>query len=357
MPLALTRMRLLTAVFPDYVLRYPEQGPAGGFLYARHRNGKGEDVGGIVPRLTLEAIAKDRPAEEVVLVDRPEVATGRLRLSGAFSVEGFLPAVGKGAGRAEAESDFAERMREVLRLSPVFEAGEGRRIRLQRIRRPDPPSALGAEAEVAGRRVGIAFAPENEPIGEGLVREAAREAGRKGCRDLYLLGFAIDAAALERVRRAVRGGRRLFYVQASLDLLMGGVLKASRSSQLFWLSGSPEIRVRRRSAGDAAQWVVGLVGLSRWDPKTETFTLQKAEELPAWFLDTDYDGCCFRPNQAFFPRTGAWEGVRRALGMGAGARGTEGRTSLPFSPGEHRRIAVKTLDRWGTELLVVRALA
>ena len=359
MPLALTRMRLLTAVYPAHALRHPEQGPSGGFLYARRQNGRGEEIGGIVPRLTLEAVAKDRPPEELILVDRPETATGGPRLSGLFSVEGLLPAHAEGIGPSEGGGVFAARMREVLRRSPVFEAGEGRRIRLQRIREPDPSSVLGAEAEAAGERVGIAFGPEKEPIGEGLVRRAAREAGRKGCRDLFLVGFALDAAALERVRRGRggRGGLRLFYVQASLDLLMGGLLKSTRSSQIFWLSGLPEIRIRRRPGGEGTRWEVELAGLARFDPVRGFFALRKAEELPAWFLDTDYDGSCFCPDEAFFPRTEAWEALRGVFGERAGERGSDGRVSSPFLPGKHRRIAVKTLDERGTELLVVRALS
>ena len=35
--------------------------------------------------------------------------------------------------------------------------------------------------------------------------------------------------------------------------------------------------------------------------------------MPAWFLDTDYNGLCFHVCQAFFPRTGAWENLKKAL--------------------------------------------
>ena len=35
--------------------------------------------------------------------------------------------------------------------------------------------------------------------------------------------------------------------------------------------------------------------------------------MPAWFLDTDYNGLCFHVCQAFFPRTGAWDNLKKAL--------------------------------------------
>jgi len=72
-PLALERQRLLTATFDYYELKDPKRGPAGGFVYSRKQNRKGEEVGGIVPHVTLKSIANDEPPEEEVLVDRPEV--------------------------------------------------------------------------------------------------------------------------------------------------------------------------------------------------------------------------------------------------------------------------------------------
>ncbi len=60
-PLALTRQRLLTATYAYYDLRSRDMGPAGGFVYAQRRNRKGEEVGGIVPHVTLGSIANSEP--------------------------------------------------------------------------------------------------------------------------------------------------------------------------------------------------------------------------------------------------------------------------------------------------------
>lgn len=56
-PLALARQRLLTATLPYCQPKDAARGPAGGFVYARKRNKKGEEVGGIVPHVTLKSIA------------------------------------------------------------------------------------------------------------------------------------------------------------------------------------------------------------------------------------------------------------------------------------------------------------
>ena len=71
-PLALARQRLLTATFPVLRTEGPQAGPAGGFVYKRKQNRKGEEVGGLVPHITLKSIANDEPPAMEVLVDRPE---------------------------------------------------------------------------------------------------------------------------------------------------------------------------------------------------------------------------------------------------------------------------------------------
>ena len=81
--------------------------------------------------------------------------------------------------------------------------------------------------------------------------------------------------------------------------------------------------------------------------------------MPAWFLDTDYNGLCFHVSQAFFPRTAAWDDLRRAL---RGAYDDSvwdhlaGTTSAPFEAGDHGQVAVKVIDDRGNELLVVKSL-
>ena len=64
--------------------------------------------------------------------------------------------------------------------------------------------------------------------------------------------------------------------------------------------------------------------------------------------------------QAFFPRTSAWEGLKRSLrgefddGVSAHLSGT---VSAPFEAGEHDQIGVKVVDDRGNELMVVRRLS
>src|SRR5262249_8872788 len=65
-PLALARQRLLPPTFPYYELKDEAIGPASGFVYKRKQNKKGEEVGGIVPQITLKSIANNEPPQEKV---------------------------------------------------------------------------------------------------------------------------------------------------------------------------------------------------------------------------------------------------------------------------------------------------
>jgi adenine-specific DNA-methyltransferase len=84
-----------------------------------------------------------------------------------------------------------------------------------------------------------------------------------------------------------------------------------------------------------------------------------ANDVPAWFLDTDYNDLCFHVSQAFFPRTSAWEGLKKALKGNYEESVWDhlaGTTSAPFEAGDHGRIAVKVIDDRGNELMVVKNL-
>lgn len=126
-PLALARQRLLTATFPWYRLRDEESGPSSGFTYARRQNRKGEEVGGIVPHVTLKSIANSEPPAEEILVDRPVEDNGTTRVTGPFVVEACLPtprslemAETPASEISDEPGDHIARMIEVLRKSPTF---------------------------------------------------------------------------------------------------------------------------------------------------------------------------------------------------------------------------------------------
>ena len=106
------------------------------------------------------------------------------------------------------------------------------------------------------------------------------------------------------------------YVQATPDLMMGDVLKTMRSSQIFSVCGLPEVSidpVKPDNKDEPVRYQVRLLGLDTFDPTTMQPDHRAGDDVPAWFLDTDYNDLWFHVSQAFFPRTSAWEGLRKAL--------------------------------------------
>lgn len=368
-PLALARQRLLTASFPWYQLKDETRGPVGGFVYKRKQNKRGEEVGGIVPHITLKSIANNEPPAEEVLVDRPEESRGIVRVCGPFTVEATIPTPvdyeGDGeedsrVGSTEEYGDFVARMIEVLRRSPVLRLDGGKSVTLKNVRPPAKSMSLSAEAIIPNgveKPVAFVFGPEHGAVSSKLVSNAAREAYQKSYAHLYVIGFAIQPDARKFVEACdTVGGIPATYVQATPDLMMGDLLKNMRSSHIFSVCGLPEVAVRKEKDGKVS---VELLGLDVFDPVTMETQHRAGDDVPAWFLDTDYNGLVFKVRQAFFPRTSAWDNLKKELKAEFDDSVWEhlsGTTSEPFLPGEHRTVAVKVIDDRGNELLVVKDL-
>jgi adenine-specific DNA-methyltransferase len=369
-PLALTRQRLLTATFPYYELQDAERGPAGGFVYKRRQNSKGQEVGGIVPHVTLKSIANDEPPAEEVLVDRPEVEKSITRVTGPYVVEATIPTPvdfnGDGVEDSGVSDDagYVDRMLDALTRNPLIQL-PGRPISLRHIRQPARTLTLSAEAALEGddAPVAIVFGPENGAVSEKLVYEAAREAHMKHYEQLIVIGFAIEPNARTLVDKIeAQIGIPATYVQATPDLVMGDLLKTMRSSQLFSVAGLPDVAIRKvdpEEKGGPQRFEVELLGLDTFDPTTMESEHRKGDDVPAWFLDTSWNGLSFHVSQAFFPRTSAWANLKKALKTEFDESVWDhlsGTTSAPFAEGATREIAVKVIDDRGNELLVVKSL-
>lgn len=371
-PLALARQRLLTATFPFYQLADEGHGPTAGLVFKRKVNKRGEEVGGVIPQLGLSSIANEEPPEEVILVDRPEEVSGVVRVTGPFAVEATIPTPldwedksesSSPTTESEAHASFTDRMLEVLRKSPVLRLDGKKSVTLKNLRLPTKTLSLSAEAVVVNGKdkpVALVFGPENGAVSEKLVFEAAKEATAKNYATLYVIGFAIQPnarALVEKCESVV--GIQAIYIQATPDLMMGDLLKNMRSSQIFSVCGLPEIKVHVKKEGREIRYQVELLGFDVFDPVTMDVAHRKGDDVPAWFLDTDYNDLCFHVGQAFFPRTGAWDSLKQALKADYGEKVWDhlaGTTSAPFEAGEHQQIAVKVIDDRGNELLVVKDL-
>lgn len=368
-PLALARQRLLTATFPYYELKTPQAGPAGGFVYQRKQNRKGEEVGGLVPHITLKSIANDEPPAMEVLVDRPEEVSGVTRVTGPFVVEATIAPVQplESAGEDTAVdgdvSTHLQRMTEVLRQSKTLRLPGNRELTLASVRRTVDTEYIHAEAREGDKRVAIVFGPPDGAISSSLVYEAGREAHYLKYERLYFFGFAVEPNA----RAMIEDERKLripaAYVAVTPDVAMSDLLKTTRSSEIFSVTGLPDVSVRRaKKKGPEGQALheVELKGLDLFDPQSMDTESVGGEHVPCWMLDSDYDGMSFYATQVFFPRTGAWDNLQRSLkatfddSVWTHLAGT---VSEPFALGERRRVAVKVIDERGNELMRVLDVA
>ena len=373
-PLALARQRLLTATFPYFELKDPKMGPVGGFIYKRRQNRKGEEVGGLVPHIMLKSIANDEAPLMEVLVDRPEELGDVTRVSGPFVLEATIaPAQSldyptANAAPAITGSDdpatHIERMTQLLRQSKTLQLPDNQSISLDGIRRLSDVEYLHAEAvQPDGKhRIAIAFGPEDGAITSDLVYNAASEAFFLKYAKLYFFGFAIQAKARELLEDRRKLRIPCFYIAVTPDVAMSDLLKTSRSSEIFSVTGLPDFELKatgkKNDSGDS-MYQATLAGLDVFDPSTLKQDSIPGELVPAWMLDTDYDGMSFHATQVFFPKTSAWDNLQKSLkatfddSVWAHLAGT---TSEPFVLGDKRRVAVKVIDERGNELMRVREI-
>ncbi|RYU60899.1 site-specific DNA-methyltransferase [Methylolobus aquaticus] len=368
-PLALARQRLLTATFPWYRLKNASQGPAGGFVYERKQNRKGQEVGGLVPRITLKSIANNEQPEMVTLVDRPEIDRQITRVCGPFTVEATIQAA---LTLAEEDSQVAEpskgytsprayldRMIEVLRQSKTLQLPGNVSLELETVRPLADREYLHAEATAKNgseKHIAIVFGPEDGAIGSECIFNAHTETLQQGFQQLFLFGFAIQAKA-----RAMLDKLKLptTYIAMTPDVVMSDLLKTSKSSEIFSITGLPDVTLE--PAGNKPDGTplhqVEVKGLDIFRPDTMETDCIEAENLPCWMLDTNYNGMVFCASQVFFPKTGAWDNLQKSLKADFSDSVWEhlaGTVSEPFILGDKQRVAIKVIDDRGNELMVVK---
>jgi adenine-specific DNA-methyltransferase len=378
-PLALARQRLLTATFPWYELKGPSRGPAGGFVYVRKQNKKGEEIGGLVPHITLKSIANNESPVMETLVNRPEINNSITRITGPFTVEATIPPADDMAAMSKYKTEeipaaygvepatYLDRMIEVLRRCKTLRLPGNKTLSFEAVHRLTDMEFIHAEAiekNNEDKRVAIVFGPSEGAITSDLVVGASAEAyWQKQWQHLYLFGFAIQAKARELLKNPVKTRIPCTYVAVTPDVVMSDLLKTTQSSEIFSITGLPDIAIKQTQEKNAEAeplYQMEVQGLDIFDPATmETHSIE-ADNLPCWMLDTDYNDLCFYATQVFFPKTSAWDNLQRALkgayepAVWAHLAGT---VSEPFSLGKHRKIAVKVIDDRGNELMVVREVS
>ncbi len=333
-----------------------------------------------------DAIARHAPQE--TLYDQPYVDRKKVRVTGPFTVEAVpAPAVKSPDEILEDKPQPADasiaRSGETLRqaewrdelLRTGIRGKAGQYIRFTRLE-PLPgccwlhadgetrPSDEGADS-VRERgpaydpmRVVVSFGPEHAPLEQRQVEMAIEEAQTLVPKPKLIVfaAFQFDPEAAKDIDEANWPGVTLLKAQMNADLLTEDLKKKRASNESFWLIGQPDVEVRREKDG---KYVVEVHGFDYYNTKTGQIESGGADKIAVWMLDTDYDGRSLYPRQVFFPMAGeneGWAKLARNLKAEIDAERIEayrGTVSLPFEPGEHKRIAVKIVDDRGIESLKV----
>ena len=317
-------------------------------------------------------------ADQEVLVDQPEVEPGITRVSGPFTVEAVQPAEESLDGDSpiggapedldtfntddphNAES-FRDTIIRLLRNDGVRFQGNG----VASFTRLEPLSdgnILHAEGEWDSEdpdnphQVAVSVGPQYGPVTAKQVEDSMRTAFTRGYDALVFAGFSFDGAAQAAIEADPNPRVRMHMAHIAPDVTMDDLLKESRDSQLFTVSGLPRTKLIPLDHGEYA---VEMEGVDIYDPVSNTIVSQSANRVAAWFLDSDYDGRTFCITQAFFPDSNAWDRLKRSLKSVIDADAFEafsGTRSLPFPVGENRRVAVKVIDPRGNEVMKIHDL-
>jgi len=384
--LTLARQRLMTAVYDYYELAHPQEGVGSGFKYKT------------VPHVTLKSIANDEPPAQETLYDQPTMDRHVTRVSGPFTVEA-VPAPAVRSVDDILETSEVSKTSEVWADTSVARSGEtlrqaewrdellktglrgkaGQHIRFARLE-PLPgcrwlhadgetrPSAEGADSvredapAYNPMRAMVSFGPQHAPLEQRQVASALEEAQTLVPRPKLVIfaAFQFDPEAAKDIDETHWPGVTLLKAQINADLLTDDLKKKRASNESFWLIGQPDVQVEHIATGaDEGKVRVSVHGFDYYNTKTGAIESGGADKIAVWLLDSDYDGRSLFPRQVFFPLAGeneGWARLARVLkaeidpDLIEAYRGT---VSLPFEPGEHRRIAVKIVDDRGIESLKV----
>ena len=325
-------------------------------------------------RQTMQAKMDDSiaaHADQETLYDQPAVSKDKLRITGPFTVEAVpFPSVlslEEGEQTQEADASVArsgESLRQHTWRDELLKTGirgkGGQMLRFADLETlPDVRHLHCTGHTDSGERVVVSFGPEHGALEQKQVELAMREAGDLFPRPKMIVfcAFTFDPEAAKDID-ATRGITAL-KAQMNTDLLTEDLKKKARSNQSFWLMGQPDVELRQRKDG---KYEVEVNGFDYFDTGTGELKSGGKKNIAAWALDTDYDERSLFPRQVFFPMAGAkdgWNKLKRDIKAELDESRLDklhGTVSLPFEPGEHRKVAVKLVDDRGIESLKVIAL-
>ena len=368
--ITLAKRRLMTAHFDYYELAYPDEGVGSGFRYKT------------VPKISPKVLIGDESQSDIILYDQAVEDRKKSRVTGPFTVEAVPAPAVKPLDDIQDVSfspadDSVARSGETLRQSDwrdeLYKTGirgkAGQRISFVRLEPLPGCHWLHADGETRSdntetdsERVVISFGPDHAPLEQRQVALAIEEAQSLVPKPKIIVfaAFQFDPEAAKDIDETNWPGVTLLKAQMNADLLTEDLKKKRSSNESFWLIGQPDVELETIPDGKhAGKLRVSVLGFDYYNTKTGKPESGGSDRIAVWMLDPDYDGRSLFPHQVFFPLAGPKDGwTRLARNLKAEIdeslmEAYRGTTSLPFEPGEHRRMAVKIVDDRGIESLKI----
>ena len=143
-------------------------------------------------------------------------------------------------------------------------------------------------------------------------------------------------------------------------MAMDDLLKTSKESEIFTITGAPDITLEKAGDGEYRVIMNGLDTYGFEDGRPKSI---KGKDLPCWILDTDYNGLTFYGRRFFTPgiplegKGNPWKKLRKAFAKEIRDKAWADMLSTKspkFKLGDNRRIAVVAIDPRGNSLMAIR---
>ncbi|MGA2975931.1 MAG: site-specific DNA-methyltransferase [Spirochaetia bacterium] len=364
--LTLAKQRLMTAKYDYYKLSHSKEGIKSGFEYIT------------IPHITLKSIANDEPPQEETLYDKPFKDMSKIRVTGPFTFEAVpslrvkpfdgktpkIELIGSDFSRVGETNKQSEWIDE-LKASGIRAIG-GKVITFSSVEPTTAYRYIHAIADIiekgnVSKKSLISFGPDYGALDRRQVQSAIDEARKAKDKPDFVIfaAFQFDPEASKDIDLMEWKGVTILKAQMSVDLFTADLRKKRSSNQSYWLIGQPDVELSKRKDG---KYTVKLHGFDYYDPLKGEIISKGTKNVAMWFLDIDYDDRSIIPNQVFFPEGDEkrdWTRLAKALKTEINEDALEafsGVVSLPFSPGDNRRIAVKIIDNRGIESFVIKEL-
>ena len=374
--LAITRQRLFAATYDWYHLQDSAEGaaeearlsgrpadqdargegsrdPAKGFVYER------------VPRVSAAILAYDWEADPILLVNRPLVKSGVIRVSSPFTVESHAPwryvAPHDPPDLAADQIDTRQRMIDAITKTGIETGSAGLKLKIEDVedwgeQARATHTCVSVDAEGTRTATALAVVPDDQSASSSFVNVAAQEAAARGLKRLIVVAFAYDASTRTSVEQ--RGQLQIIKAEANRDFQIPG-LETQPSDNAFVMLGEPEIATHDESDGKISVEVRGYLS---YNPATGQVECKAAEDVNCWMIDTDYDGKAFFARRIHLPNSDGdkrIERLKRTLGKRVDPALWDSMQSMRSAPfprpsGEHARIAVRIITRTGIEMTIER---